>query len=153
MIEIKKLKGVTLIELVLTIAIISILINLLIIKSSTFDYKKEKAELKLIITSIKNTKNAAISSRTRQSIEFDFVDSTFVSTMENKQVLLKFLKIKSSHPKTNTNKFIFTENGAPGMNINGTNSSGTIIFEGKKNLYRISVEPVTGKVNMEIMNE
>ncbi len=89
----RKMKGVTLIEMVVTICIISILCYLLIIKSSFLDQKLEAKELKELEISINNTRNYAIVTRKSQNISFDFLNNSYTTSFDNQIYNLKKLEL------------------------------------------------------------
>lgn len=142
----RKIKGVTLIEMVVTICIISILCYLLIIKSSFLDQKLEDKELKELEISINNTRNYAIVTRKSQNISFDFLNNSYTTSFDNQIYNLKKLELKE--PLSNRQSFTFTKNGSPSYS-----GAGKISLKGIKSNFTISVTPVTGKVNMRESNE
>lgn len=141
----KKVKGFTLIELVIVIAIISILSAFALLNSKNFNTYLEKQELKSIIININQTKNFALSSRERQSVTFN--ERTYTSSIKNEEFELK--KIEFLQGESNTKEFIFTENGRPAMNDSNNPTAGTIAFKGKEKTYLLKLRPVTGKIGIE----
>lgn len=138
----KKLKGVTLIELVVIVGIISILSFLLLFNSSLIEDSIEKKELKQLERAINNTRNYSIVSRKSQSIDFDFESNSYISTTDGNSCKLKNLTLNKK--ESNLNSFKFTKNGSPSYE-----GAGTIRIDGKNKNYKISVTPVTGKVNLK----
>lgn len=141
----KKIKGFTLIELVIVIAIISILSVFALLNSKNFNTYLEKQELKSIIININQTKNFALSSRERQSVAFN--DNTYTSSIKNEE--FEFKKLEFLQGESNTNEIIFTENGRPAMSDSNNPTAGTIAFKGKEKIYLIKLRPVTGKIRVE----
>lgn len=142
----KKLKGVTLLELIVTIGIISILSSLLIVNSSLIDNSIEKKELKQLERTINNTRNYSIVSRQSQNIEFDFENNSYTSTADGNICKLKVLTLNKEG--SNLDSFKFTKTGSPSYK-----GAGTIKIIGKNKTYNISVTPVTGKVNLKDAHE
>jgi type II secretory pathway pseudopilin PulG len=142
----KKIGGVTLIELVITIGIISLLSYLIIVKSFFISNKLEKIELKQIESSINSTRNYSIVTRKPQSITFNFVNNNYINSLEQEAIKLK--KLKLNKDKSNIETFSFTKNGSPTYK-----GAGTIFLIGEKKEYSIAVTPVTGKVNARELNE
>lgn len=141
----RKIKGLTLVELIITIAIVSILTSLVLLNSRSFNNYLEKQELKSIVISINQTKNYALSTRQRQNIIF--TNKIFKSSVNNEEIELKKLELVEA--ESNTKEFIFTENARPTMDDNLNPTAGTLVFKGKDKSYKIILRPVTGKIRIE----
>lgn len=137
-----RLKGITIIELLLTIALISLTGYLIIVKSSSISSKLEIKELNGLIKTINNVKTQSIISRESQSVILNFDDNSYSCNGTEQVYQLKYLKFDEI--ATNRKELIFTNTGKPGFN-----TAGTIILKGKNKNYKITVTPVTGKVNHE----
>lgn len=141
----RKIKGLTLVELIITIAIVSILTSLVLLNSRSFNNYLEKQELKSIVISINQTKNYALSTRQRQNIIF--TNKIFKSSVNNEEIELKKLELVEA--ESNTKEFIFTENARPAMDDSLNPTAGTLVFKGKDKSYKIILRPVTGKIRIE----
>lgn len=138
----KKIRGLSLIELIITIGIISILLTMILVNTNIINDRVEKSELKLLEKNINTTRNLSISSRKRYSIEF-LTDNSYMTSYDNEIVNFKKLSFNFTHPSSNRKSFSFTEKGSPAYE-----GSGTIVIEGENNLYSISVTPAVGRVNI-----
>lgn len=136
----KKLKGITLIELILVIGILAILSSIILINSNLISDKLEKRELEQIVISIKNIKHSSISSRREEKITFDFSGNSYKLSNSNETVELKHLKLTKEG--SNRDSFYFTKNGRTGFE-----GAGTIVLTGENETYKIVVTPVTGRVS------
>lgn len=143
----QKTKGVTILELIITIGILSMLLLLVMINTNLISNRLAETELKIIERSINTTRNMSISSRTRHKIEFQS-ESVYYTSYNNETNELKELKINFTHPLSNKNSFTFTEKGSTAYD-----GSGTIILEGKNESYSISVTPAVGKVNVRKLDQ
>lgn len=141
----RKVKGLTIIELIITIAILAILTSLVLLNSRSFNNYLERQELKAIVISINQTKNYALSTRERQSISFS--QKNYKSSINNEEVELK--KLELDEGESNTKEFIFTENARPAMDDDLKPTAGTLAFKGKDKSYKIILRPVTGKIRIE----
>ena len=142
----KKVRGITLVELIITIGIISLISYLLIVKSFVISNRLEEIELKQIVNSINNTRNHSIITRKPQSITFNFINNNYTNSLD--QEIIKLKKLELNRRKSNIETFTFTKNGSPAFK-----GSGTIFLSGEIEEYVIAVTPVTGKVNARKSDE
>lgn len=143
----RKFKAATLVELIVSVAILSVLASLLLLNGNLISRYREKTEIKNLVTSINLIRNTAITSRSKSNIEFDFKKNTY-SYMNRELVVVELKELKFSEVGSNVFKFSFTKNGAP-----TNDGSGTIVLEGADLKYTISVTPVIGKVNLKEVNK
>lgn len=141
----RRLKGLTIVELIITIAILAILTSLILLNTRSFNNYLEKKELKSIVIIINQTKNYALSTRERQSISFS--NKSYKSSVNNEEVELE--KLEFLPEESNTSEFIFTENARPAMNDSLNPTAGTMTFKGKDKSYKVILRPVTGKIRIE----
>ncbi|MFT4444671.1 type II secretion system protein [Parvimonas sp. G1967] len=133
-----KRKSFTLIELIVCLAIISVMV--MIIKVNFVNNKKSIAleELNLIAESIENAKVFSIENRKNVVLESDSKNDTFNISSEGyifKKFYCKNLNI------LNSIKLEFNTNGIP-------SEGKTFKFSYKKENYEIRIRPVTGFVNV-----
>ena len=133
-----KRKSFTLIELIVCLAIISVMV--MIIKVNFLNNKKSIAleELNLIAESIENAKVFSIENRKNVVLESDSKNDTFNISSEGyifKKFYCKNLNI------LNSIKLEFNTNGIP-------SEGKTFKFSYKKENYEIRIRPVTGFVNV-----
>lgn len=142
-------KAYTLIELILVIALISILSCILIPNTSIFQKFKEKQEIREFRKDILLTRNRAITSRSKHDIKLIFDDNKYVIKGDANSDTIKSktfnygLKLSK---RTNLTSIMFNETGIP-------SKSGTVFLLDKKNkVYEITIIPVTGKVEVKYEN-
>lgn len=133
-----KRKSFTLIELIVCLAIISVMV--MIIRVNYVNNKKSIAleELNLIAESIENVKVFSIENRKNVVLESDSKNDTFNISSEGyifKKFYCKNLNI------LNSIKLEFNTNGIP-------SEGKTFKFSYKKENYEIRIRPVTGFVNV-----
>lgn len=133
-----KRKSFTLIELIVCLAIISVMV--MIIRVNYVNNKKSIAleELNLIAESIENAKVFSIENRKNVVLESDSKNDTFNISSEGyifKKFYCKKLNI------LNSIKLEFNTNGIP-------SEGKTFKFSYKKENYEIRIRPVTGFVNV-----
>ncbi|MFT4451624.1 type II secretion system protein [Parvimonas sp. G1425] len=133
-----KRKSFTLIELIVCLAIISVMV--MIIRVNYVNNKKSIAleELNLIAESIENAKVFSIENRKNVVLESDSKNDTFNISSEGyifKKFYCKNLNI------LNSIKLEFNTNGIP-------SEGKTFKFSYKKENYEIRIRPVTGFVNV-----
>ena len=133
-----KRKSFTLIELIVCLAIISVMV--MIIRVNYVNNKKSIAleELNLIAESIENAKVFSIENRKNVVLESDSKNDTFNISSEGyifKKIYCKNLNL------LNSIKLEFNTNGIP-------SEGKTFKFSYKKENYEIRIRPVTGFVNV-----
>lgn len=134
-------KGFTLIELVIILAIVSILFSITSLSFKNSNYYSAKKELQMIKKDLEFTRNLSMA-RAKES-EFLIDENQYEITcgdFKEKKEFSKYLVLTS---KGNTKSFQFSKRGTPKFA-----GSGTIMFMIKDKDYKITVEPVTGKVNL-----
>ena len=140
----KTFKGFTLIELVITLAITMILLSIGMINFNVRDKIEAREQIKSLALDIKFLKNYAQVNNCKTSIKIEDDGYKMVFGSNTKAVKFnKLVKLKS----TNVRNINFTSGGKPSY-VASNNSAGTIIYSiGDKKSIKITVEPVTGKVN------
>lgn len=134
----KKTKGFTLIELILTLFILGVVLSIGIIKFDFIKSYQENLEVRTVVASLNEGRNNAISTGIETRVIMDsYKDSIriYLSPEEMQEVKLTNLKLSSS------NTFRFNSTGAP-------SKAGTYILKGERKKYLITVEVATGKVNL-----
>lgn len=140
----KTYKGFTLIELVITLAITMILLSIGMINFNVRDKIEAREQIKSLALDIKFLKNYAQVNNCKTSVTIE--DDGYKMVFGDKSKAVKFNKLVKLK-KTNVRNINFTSGGKPSY-FDNKNSAGTIIYSiGDKKSIKITVEPVTGKVN------
>lgn len=154
----KNKKGMTLIEIILSITILSILLLIVVPESNIILKIKERKELLEFKTDLNYARNKAICDGIRYSIKlFPRNNFYYIYKYERFPELVAKKEFKSGIRIENTNfngslnnkpsEVMFTSTGAPSI-------GGRIIIRNKKNEKNlITVEPATGKVNLYFNGE
>lgn len=146
-------KGITLIELILTLFIVSILVAISIPKSSFISNYKEKKELMEFKKDIVYARNKAVCEVGLYKIDIWLRRNYYVVyklaadgwELVKRKEFKSRLKFKSNYPiKT---EIIFNSSGAP----NKGNS--IFLLNGKGQTIKMTILPATGKVNVYIDEE
>lgn len=167
-----KLMGITSIELILTILIITILSGIIIINTNAIYKKREYNEIKRIEKSVNYARNYAITSRKRTGIAFNKNEYIiYTESSENNKLNATNIKViekthldyievvtKLNNKDSNNFNFIFTQNGIPGIKnssnkineLDNYNDSGagTMYLKGRYNKYKLVVRPVSGYIKV-----
>ena len=142
-------RGITLVEILLVISILSVILLIPIPKVNMVLRYKERQELKEFKNDLNYARNKAIVESTQYSvmlrpeinsyIVFKHKASSVKEIIKNKE-FTNGIKIKTTNIKGH--EIIFTYSGAPAI-------AGTIYLENRKgNPIEITVTPATGKVNI-----
>lgn len=145
----KKTRGFTLIELVLVITIMLILFSVSGINYKVTDRMEAKNQIYELKYNINEIKRYSQIHRYKGSIEIK--DDGYVINFKDKSEEIKFNKLVNFE-STNLSVISFTSKGKPSFK-NNVNSAGTIVYTIGNKQYKITIEPVTGKVNLRIMGE
>lgn len=138
----KKMSAISLVELIISIAIMAVLSTIIIINSKTVASYKEKIELDKFITTINQCKSKSIKERKTHKVTLIIPDNAYYSSLDSELNKFEYLKISGSG--TNLDSIAFTVKGTPSKG-----SAGTIIIIGRELEYKITVSPVTGKINIK----
>ncbi|MDO5040751.1 MAG: type II secretion system protein [Peptoniphilus sp.] len=136
-------RGFTLIELVVSISIVSILFTLGLMSFRRVGSLEAKKDLKTIVNHIKFARNMAISKKSQSQVYFSRDNSYEITCADYKESFhynnkLQFLNTRDV-------KLTFTIKG-----VSSADTSQTLYFKIKDKIYEITVEPITGKVNLKI---
>lgn len=140
-------RGITLIELIVVISLLSLLLSIPIIKGNNILNYKERKELREFKNDINYARNRAVVESKLYSVDIRpnsntyliFKYSNFPETIKKKE-FTSGIKLKSTNIKNN--ELVFNYSGAP-------KDSGTIYLENRKGeRISITVTPATGKVNI-----
>lgn len=145
----KKTKGFTLIELILVITIMAILFSVSGINYQITDKIKSKNQIYELKYNINQIKRYSQIHRFNGSIEIK--EDGYIINFKNKSEEIKFNKLINLE-STNLSVISFTSKGKPSFK-NNVNSAGTIVYSIGDTRYKITIEPVTGKVNLRIVGE
>lgn len=141
----KKYRGFTLIEMILSISIILILMSFSNINLNVRDRLESKYQLREFAINIKFIKNYAQINNCRTNIILN--DNGYEMNYGNHKKKIKFnrlIKILDS----NINDIRFTSTGKP-SSLDSLNSAGTINFSiDDRDSIKLTIQPVTGKVNL-----
>ena len=140
----KRFKGFSLIEMILSIGIILILLSIVTINFNIKDKIEAREQIKTMALDIKFLKNYAQINNTRTSM--DISDNSYTMKFGEKSKEVKFNQLVKLE-ESNLNNITFTSKGKPSY-IRDKSSAGTLIYSVGKKKFRISIQPVTGKVNI-----
>ena len=137
-----KKSAFTLIELVLTVSIISILISFSMYSHSNSNTYMAKQEILNIKKDIEFTRSLAMINRKDSFFTINPKQYCIKCGDYRKQKEIKNLKFLNN--SSNISTVSFTKRGATKFS-----GSGTLVFEINSNKYLITVEPITGRVNLK----
>lgn len=146
----KKTKGFTLIELIVTMAILGLLIGIGALRFDFLSNYQEKIEIESVVRAINEARNSAISSGYAYSVKFSErenmiqINSEIESVKnENKDaVFSENLYLQKLKVVGEDNIVKFNATGAP-------DNPGKYQINGNKKKYTITIEIATGKVNLD----
>ena len=139
----KKNKAFTLIELVISIGIILVLLSIGGLNFKIRDRIQAREQVKELALDLKFLKNYSQINNIRTSM--DLSDEGYSLNFGEKTKTVKFnslVKLES----TNLEKITFSRKGKPSY-LDERSSAGTINFSVVNKNYKITIQPVTGKVN------
>jgi len=139
-------KAYTLIEVLLVVALLSIITGLAFPNTRTYLRIKEKKELDEFRKDILFARNKAIIESKNCFIYFNFEDNQYIIKHSEESLPIKTKKFPSGIELSGKKNVLYFE-----FNCNGsTNKSGTIYLTTKFNdTYSISLTPATGRLTME----
>lgn len=130
----KKLKGFTLIEIIVVISLIGIILGVGIVKLNFINNYSEKLEVNNVVNTLNFARSNSISTGENHSVRFQGKNIILYSNIENKEIKLEHIKL------FNTETVTFTSTGAP-------KEACTLEFRGNKK-YTITIGVATGKVSL-----
>lgn len=139
----KKNKAFTLIELVICIGIILLLFSIGGLNFKIRDRVQAREQIKELALDLKFLKNYSQINNIRTSLTLS--DGGYSINFGEKEKTVKFnslVKLES----TNLDKITFSSKGKPSY-LEEKSSAGTLIFSIGDKKYKITIQPVTGKVN------
>ncbi len=136
-------KGFTLIELVISISIISTLFTIAMLSFRTVESTEAKRDLKEIVNRIKFARNMAISEKAQSEVNFMENNSYEVICKDYRETFNYSEGLKLLN--TEAIKLKFTIKG-----VSSKDTAQTLYFKIKDKIYEVTIEPVTGKVNLKI---
>lgn len=140
----KKIKAFSLIEVLIFLFIISIIVGIFSFGFNSYRNYREKAALRNVVNKLNFARKTAIAEFTTVRVYISKDETEFFMSYKNKNGRIKKCIATLPHPLIARCKdsIQFTKTGA-------TSIAGTIYLYGmNKNEYYITVEPVTGKVNL-----
>lgn len=141
--------GYTLMEIIIVLALISILLGIALPKTSFFIKLKEKRELEEFRKDLLFARNSAIMESRGYKVRFNIENNSYYITTGHKQKIVRSKKFKEGIRFDLDNEirfFIFNNNGT-------TSNSGTLYLRNSDNdRYEIALSPVTGRVEVRLSN-
>lgn len=138
-----KSRAYTLLELVLVMAIMAILLTAISLKADVVEKYRAKQQIKELVLDLNYVRNFAEKTNTRTSLNITDKGYSFTLADEKKDVIFsKYIKITEK----NVNDIKFTGLGKPAF-PKSSNTSGHIYFQIDDKKYRVTIVPVTGKIN------
>lgn len=138
-------RAFTFLELIVVIAIISIILSIGVVKLGTLDTIREKNELRTLVKDLKYARNLAMVSRKPVTVDITLIDGYRIRQADEgvptiiKEIDYDYLKRINS---TFTEKtIIFNRMGRP-------SNPGTLILQGKNKKYTVSIALASGKINL-----
>ncbi len=140
----KKIKAFSLLEVLIFLFIISILVGVIAFGYNSYKNYREKAAVRNVVSKLNFARKTAISEFTtvRVYISKDKTEIFMTYNTDKGQIKKKIASLPYPMIAKCSTGIRFTRTGA-------TSKAGTIyLFGMNKNKYTITVEPVTGKVNL-----
>ena len=140
-------KAYTLIEILLVLALLSILLSIAVPNLSLYKNMRENIELRTLKKDLMFARNSSILEGVNYSVEFDRLNNSYIirNSVSNAKAI-KSVYFKSGLKLTNnsgTIKLQFNSSGKVG-------NSNTISFKNSKNeTLELTLTPVTGKITIE----
>lgn len=136
--------GFTLIELLATLSILSILLTMVFLKWGGFRSFEEKMELQRVVKHINYGKNMSMIRREKVTVKLFLNDQKVVIYAEKGTIIkeLPLHKIKFVNADSAIESLVFAPTGAP------VSGSGTFFLEGVENKYKMTVDPILGRVRI-----
>lgn len=150
MVRMNKIKGVTLVELLITLAIISIISSIVLPKTNIVCKYKEKAELREFKNDIVYARNMAICKSKKYFVRINFKENYYL-IYTVKGVTKEYIKKKElssgltfKRPLDNSEKveISFNSTGAP------SNARTICLVSRYGDIYSVAVTPATGRINV-----
>lgn len=145
--KVTKVKGISLVELILSICILSIVVSVVLLNTNFVDKRLEKKDIETLERSIVSTRNLSLMNKKENYLEF-IDEKTYILSFNNERVTFDKITIDKKHSKHNLNKISFNKHGRP-----TDTGAGTIVLKSEDNYYEMTVTPVTGKVNVRSIDE
>ncbi len=136
-------RAFTLIELVISVSIVSILLTIGFMSFRTVGSIEAKKDLKKIVNHIKFARNMAISEKSQSQVNFTGDNTYEIICTDYREVFHYSEKLKLLNTKDI--ELVFTFKG-----VSSRDTAQTLYFKIKDKMYEITIEPVTGKVNLKI---
>lgn len=142
-------KGYTLIEILMVLALFSILFGIVFPKTNYFEKLKEKRELEDFRKDLMFARNSAILESRNYTVEFIVEKNTYYITTGKKKDTVRSKTFKDGLKFDKNNRVrsvVFNYNGTTG-------NSGTLYLRNNNDeRYEISISPVTGRIEVKLSN-
>ena len=143
----KRLKGYTLIELIIVLALFGILLNLTFLKFSVLDKFKTKQELKQLRRDILYARNQAIVKGKAYYFELDYDKNGYYILIDGEKIKIVSFESGLKLVRTSFKTVIFERTGVP-------SKAGTIVLKSKEGKrFEARITPIVAKVNIYEVDE
>lgn len=137
-----RLKGYTLIELIIVLALFGILLNLTFLKFNILDKFKTNQELKQLRRDILYTRNQAIVKGQAYRFELDYDKNGYYILVDGEKIKMVSFESGLKLVRTPFKTVIFERTGVP-------SGAGTIVLKSKEGKrFEARITPVIAKVNI-----
>ncbi|MDO5715066.1 MAG: prepilin-type N-terminal cleavage/methylation domain-containing protein [Tissierellia bacterium] len=135
----RRTKGFTLLELILVLALFGIVVILPTIKFQILDQIEAKEQLKMFIMDLESTKQNAIIHQKDTVVQVS--NAGYICRWNNRSKEVLWHPLIEMTDRTNFEEVEFNSFGKPTKE-----TAGSIIFTIQKKKYKITLQPVTGRI-------
>ncbi len=139
-------RAFTFLELIVVIAIMSIILSIGVVKLGTLDTIREKNEIRTLIKDLKYARNLAMVSRNPVTVDIALTAGYRIRQANlGAPIMIKDIEyeyLKRTDSTFNDKSIVFNRMGRP-------SHSGKLIFEGQHRKYTVSIGVASGKISIK----